>query len=372
MDTITHSLLGGLVTRSLFPKTKPHVPLTNHQRIAIGAIGGAFPDIDYIASWIDPMVYLTQWHRGITHSLVLLPIWSIMLGILLAILFRQRGYWRYISLLVGTAILSHILSDLITVYGTQIFAPLSHWRASFGTTFIIDPWFTLLALAGFAFSFSSKWKKLPVFFLATLVTYVLLQGIVKHRATAIADDYISRHHINAAEAIALPQPFSPFNWKLVVREQRRYDVAYVNLAGPYSVTADEKGFWARVKRTYRDTGNVDWQVFYRYGDDPAFANTVRAVWHDAQLNYFRQFADMPFLYRIDQDTDQEPAPGNDMTETEGTTDTGYHPPECIWFADLRFVLPYMPTPFRYGLCRKDPGNTWQLYHLDWEGNAIPH
>ena len=372
MDTITHSLLGGLVTRSLFPQGKSRVPLSGRQRIAIGIIGGAFPDVDYIASWIDPMVYLTQWHRGITHSLVLLPVWSVLLGILLAILFRQRGYWRYISLLAGAAILSHILSDLITVYGTQVFAPLSHWRASFGTTFIIDPWFTLLALAGFIISFSAKWRKLPPLFLATLVCYALFQGVLKYQATSIAHEYINQQHINAAQATALPQPFSPFNWKLVVREERRYDVAYINLAGPYSVNADETGFWATVKRTYHGTDNVDWRIFYRYGDDPSYANTVRALWHDARLNYFRQFADMPFLYRIDHDADIGSTEGIDMTENEGTTDTGHHPPECIWFADLRFVLPFMPTPFRYGLCRDDPGNTWQLYHLDWHGDAVKH
>ena len=156
MDTITHSLLGALVVRSAFPAQRLKHPFSNRQRLLAGAVGGAFPDIDYIAAWVDPMVYLTLWHRSITHSFVMLPLWALLVGITLSFVFRQRREWRYLSMLTGVAVLSHIASDLITVYGTQVLAPLSSWRASIGTTFIIDPWFTLIVLIGFIAGFKKR------------------------------------------------------------------------------------------------------------------------------------------------------------------------------------------------------------------------
>ena len=365
MDTITHSLLGGLVVRAIFPaRKKTPVPLSNRQRIAIGALAGAFPDIDYLASWIDPMVYLTQWHRGITHSLVMMPIWAMLLGILLAIAFRQRMYWGYFSLLAGAGILSHILSDLITVYGTQVFTPLSHWRASVGTTFIIDPWFSSLVLAGFIVGFRDKDRKWPILFLVGLTGYIVMQGVLKYQATMVARHFIQVHALKKAQATALPQPLSPFNWKLVVREERRYEVAYINLIGSYSVADTDSGFWADMKRTYRDADNPQWQAYYRYGQDTADVDWVRALWHDVQLNYFRQFAEMPILYRIDriQDSGEQQNDADRANNQDTRT--------CVWFADLRFMLPYMTPPFRYGLCQDNPVATWKLYRLDWSGNPV--
>jgi len=102
MDTVTHSLLGALVVRSVFPaQQRPGQPLTNRQRMVVGAIAGAFPDIDYIASWIDPMIYLTLWHRSITHSFVLLPLWALLVGVALAFAFKQHKAWPFVTVLAG-------------------------------------------------------------------------------------------------------------------------------------------------------------------------------------------------------------------------------------------------------------------------------
>ena len=101
MDTITHSLLGALVVRAAFPAQLSKYPLDNRQRLLTGAVAGAFPDIDYIASWVDPLTYLTLWHRSITHSFVMLPLWALLAGGTLALVFRQGSEWRYLSMLSG-------------------------------------------------------------------------------------------------------------------------------------------------------------------------------------------------------------------------------------------------------------------------------
>jgi inner membrane protein len=341
MDTITHSLLGALVVRSVFPAQQSKHPFSNRQRLLAGAVGGAFPDIDYIAAWVDPMVYLTLWHRSITHSFIMLPLWALLVGITLSFVFRQRREWRYLSMLAGVAVLSHIASDLITVYGTQVLAPLSSWRASIGTTFIIDPWFTLIVLIGFIAGFKSASQRLPYACLAVLLAYVLFQGGLKQYALTIAQDHVQREGISAVRAAAFPQPFSPFNWKVIIETDDYYDISYVNLSGGYATDGDGTGFWGKVRNTYKTPEQMNWQRQRRFGDAGSEAERVEMLWYDEQLDYFRRFAELPVLYRIDQDMEKP----------------------CVWFTDLRYVLPYMTPPFRYGLCQETRGTTWGINRL---------
>ncbi len=344
MDTLTHALLGALVVRAAFPAARSRKVLTNRQRMAVGAIAGAFPDIDYIASWVDPVVYMTLWHRSITHSLVLLPLWALLVGMLLAWLFKQHRAWPFTSLLAGAAILSHILADLITVFGTQILAPLSGWRASIGTTFIIDPWFSAIVLAGFIAGLSGRIRRLPRISLTLLAAYIGFQGLLKHQALSLADQHIARENLDDASATALPQPASPFNWKLIIQDGDRYEVAYVNLAGGYATDGAGGGFWNGVFATYRTPDKLAWKTYRRFGD--RHSDYIRTLWENPQLDYFRRFAEFPVLYRVDNHADSH----------------------CVWFTDLRYVLPYMTPPFRYGLCRNKTAAGWRMRRL---GNSNP-
>ena len=341
MDTITHSLLGAVVVRSVFPAQQSAHPFSNRQRLLIGGLAGAFPDLDYIAAWVDPMVYLTLWHRSITHSFVMLPLWALFVGIMLAFAFRQRREWRYLTLLAGVAMVSHIASDLVTVYGTQILAPLSSWRASIGTTFIIDPWFTLIVLSGFVAGFSKTSDHLPRASLVVLLGYLLLQGGLKQQALSIGREDVRREAIPAVRVAAFPQPFSPFNWKIIVESDEYYDIGYTSLSGGYADAGEGTGFWDQVRDTYRAPARLQWLRQSRFGAPGMEAEQVERLWHNEQLDYFRRFAELPVLYRIDRE-------GESI---------------CVWFTDLRYVLPFLSPPFRYGLCREAPQAAWELERL---------
>ena len=47
MDTLTHALSGALLARATASPENPALPLT--RRVAIGAVVGAFPDIDAVS-----------------------------------------------------------------------------------------------------------------------------------------------------------------------------------------------------------------------------------------------------------------------------------------------------------------------------------
>src|SRR6202158_3146987 len=152
MDTITHGIPGALIGKAVFRgedmfATQP----MNRGRIITWSlmIGAIFPDSDVIRDFFssDKLLIVT-WHRSITHSLVMLPLWVVVLaGITSA--FAGRRKWQApsfaaLSAIYAVGILSHILLDLVTSFGTMIWSPLQWSRPAWDLIFIVD--FTLTAI----------------------------------------------------------------------------------------------------------------------------------------------------------------------------------------------------------------------------------
>src|SRR2546427_4685911 len=129
MDTLTHALSGALLARATASEEPRAIP----RRIAAGFFACAAPDLDFVFGYAGPVEYLLN-HRGITHSLVLLPLWALGLSWLLAKILREPRGWRALYGISALAIAAHIAGDVITSYGTMVLAPLSDWRAAIGTT----------------------------------------------------------------------------------------------------------------------------------------------------------------------------------------------------------------------------------------------
>src|SRR3970282_2929773 len=53
--------------------------LSQRARLMAGAAAAAFPDIDFALRAIDTLTYLNL-HQGVTHSLILLPVWALGLA----------------------------------------------------------------------------------------------------------------------------------------------------------------------------------------------------------------------------------------------------------------------------------------------------
>src|SRR6266481_2226966 len=154
MDTITHGIAGTLISKALFRGEdlfagKP----VNRARIVTWSLmlGAIFPDSDVFRDMFsrDPMLIIT-WHRSITHSLVCLPIFALLFAALTR-WFARRRKWEAPSFaaltgIYAVGILSHVLLDLVTSFGTMIWSPLKWSRPAWDMIFIIDFTFTALLL----------------------------------------------------------------------------------------------------------------------------------------------------------------------------------------------------------------------------------
>jgi len=152
MDTITHGIAGALIGKAVFRGEDMFAshPM-NRGRIITWSLmlGAIFPDSDVIRDIFshDTLLVIT-WHRSITHSLILLPLWALLLAAITSVFAKWRK-WEApssaaLSAIYAVGILSHILLDLVTSFGTMIWSPLEWSRPAWDLIFIVD--FTLTAI----------------------------------------------------------------------------------------------------------------------------------------------------------------------------------------------------------------------------------
>lgn len=328
MDTLTHALSGALLARATWRKGHQ---LSLRHRTQVGFLTAACPDIDYILRLITDnfLVYL-NYHRGITHSILMLPLWALILSLVFSRLLKPSPDWRSLYLICCLGLGIHIAGDVITSYGTMIFSPFTDWRASLDTTFIIDPFFSAIIIISLIGSFAYKNKKIIALGgLVVLTAYLGMQSWAHHRAIQIGQQASQTHSWRETTVSALPQPLSPFHWRVIVEHKEHYHVALLRLVGDNYKTSKDDGFFAHLLASYHPISSLEWFREDRYGYDRYQARQIKLAWQSDAMTDFRRFARFPFLAHEPISSDQ-----------------------CHWFRDLRFVIPGRKNTnfFTYGAC----------------------
>ena len=138
MDSITQAVLGGVVGEVVLGRK------IGAKGMAWGLLFGTIPDLDMLLNpWLTEVERL-RWHRGVSHSLVMMVVAALVFAKPLAWIHRKRGLSaRRAAWFVFWAWSTHVLIDVFTNYGTQIFEPFSDHRVAWSNLFIIDLFFTL-------------------------------------------------------------------------------------------------------------------------------------------------------------------------------------------------------------------------------------
>ena len=117
---------------------------------ATALVGSQIPDIDVISSLWDTTGQYQMWHRGLTHSIFLVPFWALLIAWLGKRIWKV-SIWRLLIMGV-VAVFIHNTSDLFNAWGTGYFEPFSAQRITFGTIPIVDPLLWILMLGGWLFA----------------------------------------------------------------------------------------------------------------------------------------------------------------------------------------------------------------------------
>lgn len=196
MDIVHHSLIGGAGAVILSS--------AGYEVAGVAFIAASiFPDLDVIFMLLGKRFYL-QNHQGITHSLVLAPLYAALV-ICLPLFWLLDLVWQwpvYIASLAGLII--HILLDLSNTFRIQLLSPLIKKRYSLDAIFFIDS-VTWLIIGIFYFLHVYLEVKIMMFWYPlTFVCYVFAKSLLRNKLQQqLSCDYLIPSALNPFEYYAL-------------------------------------------------------------------------------------------------------------------------------------------------------------------------
>lgn len=247
MDSITQAALGGVVGELVLGKK------LGWRGMAWGMLFGTLPDLDVLFSpWLEGVESL-RWHRGFSHSILMMVLASCVFAKPLAVLHRERGLSvRRAGGFVFLAWSTHVLIDVFTSYGTQIYEPFSDARVSTSNLFIVDLFFTLPLLLCIFYRFWvglvslgswMRWRReggdengrpdYPEFSLGCArvmislsCVYVLFSFVMKFWATDRIGEAMREVVPSGSLVMVAPTPFNTILWRGLVETDEGYFVTY--------------------------------------------------------------------------------------------------------------------------------------------------
>jgi membrane-bound metal-dependent hydrolase YbcI (DUF457 family) len=167
MDIVHHTLIGGIGFSYL---------ATNNQEIAGAAFLGAsvFPDLDVFFMLLGKRFYLKK-HQGPTHSLILSPLFALLLSAPLIYIF---GFDPIVIVAALVGLWLHTFLDFTNTFGISLFWPLSSKRHSCNAIFFIDFYAWVITIAFYVFSQIFKLGAAFYIYISLFTLYVLLRFLL--------------------------------------------------------------------------------------------------------------------------------------------------------------------------------------------------
>lgn len=233
MDTITHTLFGMTLYGAADKRE-----LQQHEKRALFVttlVGSQIPDSDVISRLWDTEGMYQMWHRGITHSIFLVPLFALLIYILVRLLFRVTDiryfWWALLSVFI------HNTSDLFNAWGTGYFEPISDVRITFGVIPIVDFVYWGIFLVAWLVARKQEVRyKTYRYAWAALVLYVAIQSA--------QGAYLYQAYADEHDEVALSASFIPTQFTVITKTEENVslfkDSIYQEATLQYELTSAEK------------------------------------------------------------------------------------------------------------------------------------
>ncbi|OUS72702.1 hydrolase [Paenibacillus sp. MY03] len=139
MDTGTHLVMGiGLAGLAAVDPVVAASPVV-HTAVLLGTVAGSqAPDLDNLLRLKGNACYIRN-HRGLSHSIPAILIWSAAIILILQLLYRGSLPWLHVGGWVLLSVVLHVFTDLFNAYGTQAMRPFNEKWISWNIIHIFDP-----------------------------------------------------------------------------------------------------------------------------------------------------------------------------------------------------------------------------------------
>jgi inner membrane protein len=229
MDSLTHLILGAAIGEAVLGRK------IGRKAMLWGALADTIPDFDVFAEPCYTEAQQLLVHRGITHSFFFITIASVLLGWLWSKWFKRSGVemksWTWLFFL---GMLTHILLDSLTAYGTGWFEPFSSYRVSFNTIFVADPLYTLpflicLLVALIARNGSPVRRKWNAAGLWISSLYLVFTIFNHNHVESVMKDSFARQNLKADEFTVTPTALNNFLWMAYTRDSSGAHIGYYSI-----------------------------------------------------------------------------------------------------------------------------------------------
>lgn len=233
MDSLSQLVLGAAVAAAVVP--------AHHRRRALiaGAVLGTLPDLDVVPLnlLVEDPVARAVWHRGASHSLLVLPfvgalLWAILRRFWTPVREAPRAWFVAVQL----AFVTHVLLDALTIYGTQLFWPLDTPPVMVGSVFIIDPLYTLWLVVAVVVVWwrgerpaARRWLVVGLLLSTAYLGWSLVAKSLVERETRRA--LVELGHGDAPH-FSVPTPLNTLLWRVVALVPGGYVEGTFSLAAP--------------------------------------------------------------------------------------------------------------------------------------------
>ena len=210
MDTITHTLFGLTTYGAINKKEKDKQ--TKRALLFTALASSQAPDLDIIARVTETGRIMDQmWHRGLTHSVFVAPIWALLIYLIVFLIWRKKD--KMIFYLAFVNVLIHIGSDSLNAWGTGFFEPISSMRVTIGVIPIVD--LVIWGIFLCAYILKKVRKSLPVYKIWR-VAWILV--FIHIGAQAIQGQIVHQEARTTYEQTTLTASFLPGHFTVLAKE----------------------------------------------------------------------------------------------------------------------------------------------------------
>ena len=226
MDSFTQIVLG-IATAELVAGKK-----LQNKTFLYGAILGTIPDLDIVVGKFMNDVDGVAIHRALSHSLLFFAFLAPVLGWVISKMEKNTISFKSASLLAFWCLVTHVLLDVFTSWGTQILWPLDY-RFALKTIFVIDPLYTIPLLISLIFVWKNNdfliRRKYVIRGLVISSSYLLLTCILKLFAMHQFEKALQNQNLVYQELIVKPTAFNCILWNANISSSKGYYLADYSL-----------------------------------------------------------------------------------------------------------------------------------------------
>ena len=231
MDSITQGVLGAAIGEGILGKK------IGNKGALVGAMVATIPDLDVILYLFYDQFDMLSIHRGFSHSIVFSVLGAFVVAFILSKLKWFQGIeYNRLLLFSWLSLITHMLLDTFTAYGTQLFLPFSDIRLGFDSINVIDPVYSLPLIIGLVFSlwiYKSTPGRSTFNHYGIIISslYLIFTLVHKERVIAEISKSMAKENIEYHSLLTMPVGIANVNWYGVAKgEENIYMLKYSMLS----------------------------------------------------------------------------------------------------------------------------------------------